>query len=77
MIEQLPELGYIMTLTRNDQAVHERKGVYDNVRITGPMGLVITKDRAIDLRIILNRWKSGSAVNGRNPEGAAFQPAVL
>lgn len=72
IIEQLPALGYIMTLTRNDQAVHERKGVYDNVRINGPMGLVITEDRAIDLRIILTRWKHGFAVMEETAKGPRF-----
>lgn len=72
IIEQLPTLGYIMTLTRNDQAVHERKGVYDNVRINGPMGLVITEDRAIDLRIILTRWKHGFAVMEETAKGPRF-----
>lgn len=72
IIEQLPQLGYIMTLTRNDQAVHERKGTYDNVRINGPMGLVITDDRAIDLRIILPRWKHGFAVMEETAKGPRF-----
>jgi len=72
IIEQLPTLGYIMTLTRNEQAVHERKGVYDNVRITGPMGLVITQDRAIDLRIMLGRWKHGFAVMEETAKGPRF-----
>lgn len=72
IIEQLPQLGYIMTLTRNDQAVHERKGTYDNVRINGPMGLVITEDRAIDLRIILPRWKHGFAVMEATAKGPRF-----
>ena len=62
IIRDFPSLGYIMTLTRNDSAVHERKGIYDNVSINAPMGLVITPDRKIDLRIIISRWDSGFAV---------------
>ncbi|RVU29572.1 hemin-degrading factor [Neptunomonas marina] len=62
LIYALPELGYIMSLTRNESAVHERKGIYDNIRINGPMGLVISPDRKIDLRIILSRWTVGYAV---------------
>ena len=72
LIRQLPALGYIMTLTRNDHAVHERKGCYDNVSITGPMGLVITEDRKIDLRIILNRWKHGFAVREETEKGPRY-----
>lgn len=68
-IEALPELGYIMSLTRNRAAVHERKGAYDNVKINGPMGLIITADRKIDLRIILSRWAYGFAVAEETPSG--------
>ncbi|MBT3146455.1 hemin-degrading factor [Neptunomonas phycophila] len=62
LIYTLPELGYIMSLTRNSGAVHERKGIYDNVSIKGSMGLVISNDRKIDLRIILSQWHCGYAV---------------
>lgn len=72
MIRAMPELGYIMTLTRNEYAVHERKGIYDNVRIGGPMGLVITEDRKIDLRIVLSRWAFGYAVREETARGDRF-----
>ncbi|SIS72803.1 hemin-degrading factor [Neptunomonas antarctica] len=72
LIRQLPELGYIMTLTRNEHCVHERKGIYDNVRITGPMGLVMADDRKVDLRIILSRWALGFAVREETPRGGRF-----
>lgn len=62
IIESLPKLGYIMTLMRNDCAVHERKGIYQNVRIKGAMGLVIADDRKIDLRLFLSKWAHGYAV---------------
>lgn len=75
--ERLPELGYIMTLTRNDYAVHERKGVYSNVKIHGPMGLVITDDRKIDLRLFLGRWKHAFAVMEDTPRGARFSLQVF
>jgi len=72
IIKALPALGYIMTLTRNDSAVHERKGCYDNVSVRGPMGLVITEDRKIDLRIFVNRWASGFAVQEPIKEGFRY-----
>lgn len=62
IINELASLGYIMTLTRNGSAVHERKGCYENVSVRGPMGLVISDDRKIDLRIIVSRWATGFAV---------------
>lgn len=61
-IGALHRLGNIMTLTRNDAAVHERKGIYPQARVRRPMGLVISKDRKIDLRLILTRWHQGFAV---------------
>ncbi len=72
MIRAMPQLGYIMTLTRNEYAVHERKGIYDNVRIGGPMGLVITEDRKIDLRIVLSRWAFGYGVREETARGDRF-----
>ncbi len=72
IIQALPSLGHIMTLTRNDSAVHERKGIYSNVRIRGAMGLVITDDRRIDLRIILSRWVLGFAVQESTANGARY-----
>ena len=72
IIQQLPSLGYIMSLTRNDSAVHERKGSYEKVSIKGPMGLVINDDRKIDLRIFLNRWASGFAVQESITDGFRY-----
>lgn len=72
IISEFPSLGYIMTLTRNASAVHERKGIYDKVSISGPMGLVINKDRKIDLRIIISRWDSGFAVVEETAKGSRY-----
>lgn len=91
MLEQMPGLGYIMTLTRNEHAIHERKGVYGNVSINGggAMALVLADDRKIDLRIILHRWRHGFAVREMvrgvprhslqffDQEGAAIQKIFL
>lgn len=65
LIEALPSLGYVMALTRNDHAVHEKMGRYCNIRITGNMGLVL--DSAIDLRLFLNHWHFGFAVREEGP----------
>lgn len=53
-------LGRVMALTRNDNAVHERKGVYDNVSFEGPVGLAVNPD--IDLRLFMSHWTFGFAV---------------
>lgn len=52
-----PTLGRVMVLTRNEYCVHERKGEFQNVSVSGQMGLV-TGDE-IDLRIFLQNWKYG------------------
>lgn len=60
LVGQLDRLGRVMTLTRNDSAVHEKTGVYENISATGAMGLVLGDD--IDLRIFYSHWHSGFAV---------------
>ena len=32
MLHELDALGYVMALTRNEEIVHERKGVYENAK---------------------------------------------
>ena len=53
--KRLPELGKVMILARNDSAVHERKGAYNNVQVHGTMGLILGED--IDLRVMFDDWK--------------------
>ncbi len=59
-MKRIPELGRCMALTRNEAAVHERKGVYNKPEIFGPMGQVLGED--IDLRLLLMHWHIGYAV---------------
>lgn len=54
MFERFPALGRIMSLTRNAHAVHERKGIFEYLRIGEQMGLVLGKE--IDLRLIFKNW---------------------
>jgi putative hemin transport protein len=65
LLKQVPTLGRVMALTRNDSVVHERKGPYLAVSFQGPMGLVLGED--IDLRLFMMHWQHGFAVseNGR------------
>ncbi|QHQ37035.1 hemin-degrading factor [Algicella marina] len=60
LLEQMPEMGEVMVLTRNQSCVHERHGTFGNVRIGEKMGLVLNK--SVDLRIFINHWASGFAV---------------
>jgi putative hemin transport protein len=60
LLKEIQSLGKVMALTRNNDAVHERKGVYNNVSFEGPVGLVLDAD--IDLRLFMMYWATGFAV---------------
>lgn len=61
-------LGKVMALTRNDECVHERKGVYDKSDFSSPhVGLFVNED--IDLRMFLSHWKKAFAVVDETARG--------
>lgn len=60
-LKEVLGLGKVMALTRNDDAVHERKGIYDNITFQGPVGTALNED--IDLRLFMMNWGAGFAVN--------------
>ncbi len=60
ILKEISTLGHVMALTRNDYAVHERKGTYTNATFNGHVGLVANPD--IDLRLFMNAWHFGYAV---------------
>lgn len=77
ILKDIEALGQVMALTRNEYAVHERKGVYQNVSFMkghGNMGLVVNPD--IDLRLFMNEWSEVFAVKlearGRTLYGLQF-----
>ncbi len=60
LVAGLQAVGPVMALTRNEFAVHEKHGTYNNVSMSGNSGLVLDPD--IDLRIFYDRWHHGFAV---------------
>src|SRR5690606_949224 len=60
LLKDVPALGKVMALTRNNDAVHERKGVYEDVSTGGHAGLVVGPD--IDLRLFVSDWTHGFAL---------------
>jgi len=60
ILSDMPSVGRVMCLTRNEHCVHERHGRFEDVQVTGPHGLVLGPD--IDLRLFLGSWKHGFAV---------------
>jgi putative hemin transport protein len=63
----LAACGEVMALTRNDSAVHEKIGPYENVNLGAHAGTVLGKQ--IDLRVFPNRWAFAFAVEKRTEEG--------
>lgn len=61
LLQEIEKLGKVMALTRNDECVHERKGIYHNPDFSNSHGQVLVGED-IDLRIFLNSWKFGFAV---------------
>ena len=67
LIKDLPTLGRVMCLTRNEHAVHERYGDFLQVDFFHGMGQVVGPD--IDLRLFLSSWQHGFAVTDLTDEG--------
>lgn len=82
LFADLPELGRVKTITRNENAVLERMGDYQVIDLFGRMGQALGD---IDLRIFLSHWKSAFAVmeDGRHSiqffdeQGDAIHKAYL
>lgn len=67
LFEEVPQLGPVMALTRNEAAVHEKDGQYGNMSHNGDVGLVL--GGAIDLRVFYQHWASGFAVRETTAHG--------
>lgn len=68
MLAQIESLGKVMALTRNEECVHERKGIYANSDFSNPhAGLFVNED--IDMRIFLSHWKKVFVVIEENARG--------
>ncbi|PCE25918.1 hemin-degrading factor [Paraburkholderia acidicola] len=67
LFEDVPRLGLVMALTRNEAAVHEKDGPYVDMSHDGPVGLAL--GTAIDLRIFYHAWASGFAVRDETAHG--------
>lgn len=67
LIKDLPQLGRVMCLTRNEAAVHERYGEFLQIDFFHGMGQVVGPD--IDLRLFMHEWYVGFAVTDQTPEG--------
>ena len=67
LVPRLGALGPVMALTRNESAVSEKTGVYDNYKSGAHASMVL--NGAIDLRIFPNAWVHGFAVEVETDNG--------
>jgi putative hemin transport protein len=67
IIKDMPALGPVMALTRNEHCVHEKIGPYLDVTIEAAHGLVLGE--LIDLRIFPSRWQHSFAVIDETDDG--------
>ena len=62
-IEQLPALGKVIALVRNEHVVHDCKGEYGSIHFEGPGEKIgVVHNDNIDQRIFLYRWATAFAV---------------
>ncbi len=65
---EVETLGKVMGLTRNEECVHERKGIYANGDFSNShAGLFVNED--IDMRIFLSLWAKAYAVSEESEHG--------
>lgn len=67
LLPEFASLGEVMALTRNESAVHEKIGVYENVHPGAHASVVLAGD--IDLRIFPSKWVYGFAVEKADEAG--------
>lgn len=70
LVSRLPELGRVMSLTRNDSCVLEHKGPFQKIDIMGsPAHRMATVIGPIESRVFFGSWKFGFAVRQQTPRG--------
>jgi putative hemin transport protein len=70
LLQRLPELGRVMSLTRNEACVLEHKGPFQKVEIMGsPAHRMATVIGPIESRVFFGAWKFGFAVKQTTPNG--------
>lgn len=70
LIGAMPAAGRILALTRNDHAVHERHGRFEDVSSGSGHILVLGPD--IDLRLFPGQWAHAYALDGERPSIQIF-----
>ncbi|MFZ4832939.1 hemin-degrading factor [Rouxiella sp. Mn2063] len=68
LLAALENVGKTKSITRNEYAVHEQVGRYQNQQLGGHAGLILNP-RALDLRLFLHNWKYVFALSEESPRG--------
>lgn len=66
LLNELHKLGCLLALTRNDEIVHEKTGVYRDAQTDLPHGMALFVNPDIDLRIFTKSWHFGFAAEVEN-----------
>lgn len=69
LYKQLPSLGRVMSLTRNDGCVLEHKGTFDKIDVQGKAHKVGTLIGTIEARAFFNYWKFAFAAEVKTARG--------
>lgn len=70
LLGRLPELGRVMSLTRNESCVLEHKGPFQKIDIIGTLPhAMATVIGPIESRVFFNAWKFAFAVRLETPHG--------
>lgn len=68
LLPKLATVGPLQCTVRNDFAVHEKVGVYENLNISPMFGLAVNVG-GIDVRLFMQRWKHAFAFEGTGHGG--------
>lgn len=67
LLESLIHVGQVLTITRNEYAVHEKRGYYGNLKLSENGGGAF--DHNINLRIFFRHWVHAFAMTEEGPHG--------
>lgn len=72
VLEQLAQFNELLSIVRNQHAVHEKVGRYQNLEITPKMALMVNVG-GLDLRYFLSHWQHMLAITDTsNPEKPTY-----
>lgn len=68
LLTALEQVGVTKSITRNEYAVHEQMGHYQNQHLMGHAGLILNP-RELDLRLFLHHWLHIFCMTESHPQG--------